>query len=65
MKPASNRGEGSSVVLLMEREHETGTDWDEAPITQPCVYVQDRASHKWTARAQRAVAEVEPISSAE
>jgi hypothetical protein len=51
MKPAWNRGKDSDVVLLMERE-ESGNEWDDVPVTQRCVYVQDRDSQKWIARAQ-------------
>jgi hypothetical protein len=49
MKPAWNRGKDSNVVLVMERNLETGKDWDEVPVTQRCVYVQDRDSQRWSA----------------
>ena len=52
MKPAWNRGTDLDVVLLMERNEETGTEWDDVPVTQRCVYVQDRDSQKWVARTQ-------------
>ena len=54
MKPAWNRGTDSNVVLVMERTEETGTgtEWDDVPVTQRCVYVQDRDSQKWIARSQ-------------
>ena len=47
MKPAWNRGTDLDVVLLMERDEETANDWDDVPVTQRCVYVQDRDSQKW------------------
>lgn len=52
MKPVWNRGEDLDVVLLMERNEEIANEWDDVPVTQRCVYVQDRDSQKWTARAQ-------------
>ena len=52
MKPAWNRGKDSDVVLLMERDEETGAEWDDVPVTERCVYVQDRDSQKWRAHAQ-------------
>lgn len=66
MKPAWNRGQDSNVVLLMERSEETREDWvPDGPNTQRCVYVQDRASQRWSARALAETVEVEAISSAE
>lgn len=47
MRPAWNRGKDSDVVLLMERDEETGAEWDDVPVTERCVYVQDRDSQKW------------------
>ena len=47
MKPAWNRGTDLNVVLLMERNEETATEWDDVPVTQRCAYVQDRDSQKW------------------
>lgn len=64
MKPAWNRGTDSNVVLVMEREKETGADrFEEGPMTQRCVYVQERDSQRWSARALAETVEVEAIAS--
>lgn len=65
MKPPCNRGRSSNVVLLMEREEQTGMDLrDDVPVTQRCVYVQDRDSQKWFARAQVSSVDIEAVASA-
>ena len=65
MKPASNRGSISNVVLVMvDGSEEKGTERrDEGPMTQRCVYVQDRDSQRWSARALAETVEVEAIAS--
>lgn len=56
MRKKRNRSLRSSVVLAMERSEERNEEWsDEGPMTQRCVYVQDRESQRWLARAQTAI----------
>lgn len=65
MKPASNRGTGRNVVLVMvDGSEEKGTEIkDDGPMTQRCVYVQDRDSQRWSARALAETVEVEALAS--
>jgi len=65
MKPAWNRGNDSNVVLWMDRTDEIGSDWDDVPVTQRCVYVQDRDSQKWSARTEIVGVEIDARASAE
>jgi hypothetical protein len=67
MKPAWNRGKDSNVVLVMvDGSEEKGGEWsDDGPMTQRCVYVQDRDSQRWSARALAETVEVEAIASGE
>jgi hypothetical protein len=64
MKPAWNRGKDSNVVLVMvDGSEETGGEWfEDGPMTQRCVYVHDRESQRWCARALAETVEVEAVS---
>lgn len=64
MKPAWNRGNDSDVVLVMVdgSEEKIGELLEEGPNTQRCVYVQDRDSQRWSARALAETVEVEAFS---
>lgn len=63
MKPAWNRGKSSNVVLIMvDGSEETGSErTEDGPLTQRCVYVQDRDSQRWSAQPLRAAESTEDL----
>lgn len=68
MKPTKNRGIASNVVVLsiMDENEEKGTErLEDGPMTRRCVYVQDRDSQRWSARALADTVEMEALCSAE